>query len=70
MLAAVAHTFGDHGVSIAQVWQEGAGGHAKLVLITHQAREGDLRRTVEALEQLPSVSAVANVLRVESEVFA
>ena len=70
VLAAVAHTFGDHGVSIAQVWQEGAGDHAKLVLITHQAREGDLRRTVEALGQLSSVSAVANVLRVESEVFA
>ena len=70
VLAAVAHTFGDHGVSIAQVWQDGAGDHAKLVLITHQALEGDLRRTVEALEQLPSVSAVANVLRVESEVFA
>ncbi|TVR19302.1 MAG: homoserine dehydrogenase [Nitriliruptor sp.] len=70
VLAAVATTFGDHGVSIAQVWQEGAEDFAQLVLITHRAREDALRATVEALSHLPSIRSVASVLRVEAEVFA
>jgi homoserine dehydrogenase len=70
VLAAVATTFGDHGVSIAQVWQEGARDSAQLVLITHRAREGDLQRTVEALGAVPSVRSVASVLRVEAEGFS
>ena len=70
VLAAVATTFGDHGVSIAQVWQEGAEDSAQLVLITHRAREDALRATVEALAHLPSIRSVASVLRVEAEVFA
>jgi len=70
VLAAVATTFGDHGVSIAQVWQEGAEDSAQLVLITHRAREDALRTTVEALAHLPSIRSVASVLRVEAEVFA
>ncbi|TVP70188.1 MAG: homoserine dehydrogenase [Nitriliruptor sp.] len=70
VLAAVATTFGDHGVSIAQVWQEGAEDFAQLVLITHRAREDALRATVDALSHLPSIRSVASVLRVEAEVFA
>jgi homoserine dehydrogenase len=70
VLAAVAMAFGAHDVSIAQVWQEGAGDHAQLVLITHRAQESALRATVAHLEETEGVRAVANVLRVESEVFA
>ncbi len=69
VLAQVATTFGDHGVSIAQVWQEGSGGSAQLVLITHRAREADLRGTVTALGRIGSIRSVASVLRVEAEVF-
>jgi homoserine dehydrogenase len=69
VLAEVARTFGDHGVSIAQVWQEGSDDSAQLVLITHRSREGDLRATVDALGAVPSVRSVASVLRVEAEVF-
>jgi homoserine dehydrogenase len=70
VLADVARTFGDHGVSIAQVWQEGHADSAQLVLITHRAREGDLQATVEALAAMSGVRSVASVLRVEAEVFA
>jgi homoserine dehydrogenase len=70
VLAEVAQTFGEHGVSIAQVWQEGAADSAQLVLITHRAREGDLQATVDALASTASVRSVASVLRVEAEVFA
>jgi homoserine dehydrogenase len=69
VLAAVAQVFGRHKVSIAQVWQEGDADHAQLVLITHRAREADLRATVEELARTLGVRSVANVLRVESEVF-
>lgn len=67
VLAAVAATFGRHDVSIAQVWQEGVGNHAQLVLITHRARESNLRACTEALATTEGVRSVANVLRVESE---
>jgi homoserine dehydrogenase len=69
VLAEVATTFGAHDVSIAQVWQEGHGDSAQLVLITHRALERDLRATVDELATLPSVRSVASVLRVEAEVF-
>ena len=70
VLAEVAQTFGTHGVSIAQVWQEGDADSAELVLITHRALESNLRATVEALATSSSVRSVASVLRVEAEVFA
>ncbi|WP_052666195.1 homoserine dehydrogenase [Nitriliruptor alkaliphilus] len=70
VLAEVARTFGDHDVSIAQVWQEGSGDTAQLVLITHRSREGDLRACVESLEASSCVRKVTSVLRVESEVWS
>jgi homoserine dehydrogenase len=69
VLADVAKTFGDNGVSIAQVWQEGAGDHAQLVLVTHRAREGDLRTTADAVAAVHGVRRVASLMRVEAEVF-
>lgn len=70
VLAEVARTLGSHGVSVAQVWQEGRGETAQLVLITHRAREADLRATVTALATSSCVRSVASVLRVEAEGFA
>ncbi|TVR31632.1 MAG: homoserine dehydrogenase [Nitriliruptor sp.] len=69
VLAEVAQTFGRHDVSIAQVWQEDSDDSARLVLITHRAREDDLRATVDALSRVDSVRRVASVLRVEDEIF-
>jgi len=70
VLAEVARSFGEHGVSIAQVWQDGVADGAELVLVTHRSREADLRETVAALERAPSVRRVAGVIRVESEAFS
>ncbi len=70
VLAEVATAFGDNGVSIAQVWQEGTRDSAQLVLITHRAREAALRATVDALASVDSIRSVASVLRVEAEVFS
>jgi homoserine dehydrogenase len=65
VLAQIAGVFGENEVSIKSVWQEGTGQDARLVLITHRAREGSLQKTVRELRELPPVSAVRNVLRVE-----
>ena len=65
VLAAVASVFGQHHVSIQTVLQEGRGEVAQLLLITHAAREGDVRATLEDLRALPTVRDVASVMRVE-----
>jgi len=65
VLASVAATFGQHDVSIRTVWQEGAGDTAQLLLVTHAAREGNIRATLADLRALPAVRDVAGMLRVE-----
>ncbi len=65
VLAKVAGAFGENQVSIKEVWQEGGGEEALLVMITHRANEGALQRTVSDLRALDVVSAVKSVMRVE-----
>jgi homoserine dehydrogenase len=67
VLAEIAEAFGRNGVSIERVWQEGFGEEATLVFITHRAREGAFQDAVADLRGLPSVHAVASMLRVEGE---
>ncbi|HEX6263276.1 MAG TPA: homoserine dehydrogenase [Actinomycetota bacterium] len=67
VLARIAGVFGEQGVSIRSVWQEGTGEQALIVMITHRANEGALRRTVEGLRALDVVHEVRSVLRVEGE---
>jgi len=64
VLAQVATVFGEHGVSIRSMEQEGLGGEARLVFITHAARERDLRSTLQDLRSLEAVRSVGSVLRV------
>jgi homoserine dehydrogenase len=64
VLAAVAAAFGDHGVSIRAMEQDGLGDEARLVFLTHAAREGDVRATLEDLGRLDAVDSVGGVLRV------
>jgi homoserine dehydrogenase len=66
VLAAIAHAFAHHQVSIRQVWQEGHEDEAQLVLITHRAAERTLRECVRTLRGLGSVKAVRSVIRVEA----
>jgi homoserine dehydrogenase len=64
VLAAVAATFGDHGVSIRAMEQEGLGDEARLVFITHTAVERDVQATLHDLRGLDAVRRVVSVLRV------
>jgi homoserine dehydrogenase len=67
VLARVAGAFGDAGVSLQSVWQEGAGDRATVLLVTHQAAESAQRAAVEALRALPVVAEVSSTIRVEGE---
>jgi homoserine dehydrogenase len=64
VLAAVAGVFGRHDVSIRSMEQEGLGGEARLVFITHVAREAAMQATVRELHHLDAVDRITSVLRV------
>ncbi len=64
VLAAVAQLFGDNGVSIRSMEQVGLDAEARLIFLTHVAREGDVQRTLAGLRGLDVVDHVGGVLRV------
>ena len=73
-LSQIAKVFSEHGVSISTVQQDDyrvigddAEGKdfARLMVVTHRAKESDLAATVEALETSHIVASVASVLRME-----
>ena len=64
VLATVATVFGNHGVSIRAMEQIGLGEEARLVFLTHTAREGDVSATLADLHRLQAVDRVGGVLRV------
>lgn len=68
VLAVIARSFGDHGVSIASVIQketDDAAQTAELVIMTHPARESAIQESISQIEQFPDVVQVGNMLRVE-----
>ncbi|MDQ3945449.1 MAG: homoserine dehydrogenase [Actinomycetota bacterium] len=67
VLAAIASAFGQHGVSIKSMEQRGMGDDARLIFVTHKAKERDLEATIGAVRQLDVVHKVGSVLRVVGE---
>ena len=67
VLAPIADTFAQQGVSIKAMRQEGRGDDANLMIVTHTAREDALAKTVADLSAMTAVRAVASVMRVEGE---
>ena len=65
VLAAVATTVANNGVSILTVRQDGRGVDAELTVLTHIATEAALSSTVSQLADLDSVKDVLSVIRVE-----
>jgi homoserine dehydrogenase len=65
VLESVAHVFASHQVSIQTVRQTGAGDKAELIVMTHSSNESSLSATVKDLKNLPVVTDVSSVLRVE-----
>ena len=67
VLALVADKFAKQGISLKTVRQEGVSEGARLVILTHKAREADLAATVKVLNELAEVKTVDSVLRMEGE---
>jgi homoserine dehydrogenase len=67
VLAEIASVLAENRVSIKSVWQEGAGADARLVFVTHRAREDAFQRSVSGLRGLRAVEDVRSILRVEAE---
>ena len=64
VLAAIASTFGENGVSIASVRQDGRGDDASLIIVTHAATERAHQAAFARLRELKPVKQVAATIRV------
>jgi homoserine dehydrogenase len=67
VLRAVAEVFERHDVSIRSLEQEGLGPEARLIFITHIAREADVQATLHDLRALDAIHTIGTVLRVVGE---
>jgi homoserine dehydrogenase len=67
VLARIAALFGDHGVSIASLVQEGRGDSAELVLLLHPVREAQFFSALEKIKALAEVQGDPAYIRVEGE---
>jgi len=63
VLAELSAIFAARDISLKTVRQEESGDDARLIVVTHSARESDLAATVEDLKKAPAVKAVDSVLR-------
>jgi len=64
VLAKIAAAFGDVGVSIRSVWQEGVDDEAALIVVTHGAAESSQRSALAVIESIDEVIEVGSVIRV------
>ncbi|HUC37685.1 MAG TPA: homoserine dehydrogenase [Acidimicrobiales bacterium] len=64
VLASVASVFGENEVSIRSMEQVGMGDEARLIFVTHVARQGDLMQTLDGLRSLDAVDHIGGVLRI------
>ena len=67
VLSRVAGILGDNDISIAHVIQKGRGAReaVPVVMMTHEARERDMRAALAAIDRLPQVQSATTMIRVE-----
>ncbi len=67
VLGAIATTFGEQDVSLNSVIQtRRVGSQAEIVVVTHQVQHKKILQAEQCLTQLPVVSKISNVIRVET----
>jgi homoserine dehydrogenase len=64
VLAAIAGVFGRHRVSIQSMQQKGHDAEARLIFVTHVAKEAAMAATIRDVRELDAVERVGSVLRV------
>lgn len=67
VLHAITGVFASHGVSIRAAEQEGMDDDARLVFITHRAREADVQACVSEFRKSPAVRRASGLIRVIGE---
>lgn len=67
VLHAITGVFASHGVSIRAAEQEGIDDDARLVFITHRAREADVQACVSEFRKSPAVRRASGLIRVIGE---
>jgi len=67
VLSRVAGVLGDNNISIANVIQKGRGGReaVPVVMMTHEAREKDMRVALTTIDRTPDVATATTMIRVE-----
>jgi len=67
VLAGISKIFADENISIQSVIQKGTAGgeHVPLVIMTHEAREGDMQRAMKRFGRLETVRGDVRIIRVE-----
>jgi homoserine dehydrogenase len=67
VLSRVAGILGEHEISIAHVIQKGRAAReaVPVVMMSHEARERDMRAALAAIDRLPDVAAATTMIRVE-----
>jgi homoserine dehydrogenase len=68
VLARIASTLATRGISIAAVQQreqEVAGAPVPLVIVTHEAREADLRAAIREIDAYETTAAPTRLIRIE-----
>ncbi|GGG77633.1 homoserine dehydrogenase [Corynebacterium pelargi] len=63
VLAELAKIFADNGISLRTVRQEGGEDVARLIVVTHAAKEKDLQATVEKIKSIDAVQKITSVIR-------
>jgi homoserine dehydrogenase len=68
VLAQVAGILGQHDISLVSVLQKVRASHeaVPVVMMTHEARERDMRAALAAIDKLPVVPARTTMIRVEA----
>ena len=66
VLAAISAAFANNGVSLRTVRQEDGEDTARLIVVTHAAKEATLDKIVADLDELDEVKAVHSVIRLGS----
>ncbi len=69
VLAKIAGILGERDISIVSVIQKGVlmNGYVSIVMLTHEARESDIRKAVDTIEALDEVGGKPVVIRVEDK---
>jgi homoserine dehydrogenase len=70
VLGQIAALLGEHEIGIESVIQqrsEARAGVVPIVVLTHPAREGAVRRALERIDALPAVAARTRLVRIEED---